>query len=144
MPPVQLGGDQRRDVDVVDPQVPDLPVDVGVDQVDAAHHDPAQVGAVQPRVGQVDVAQPGAVEPDPVEPGRAEVDALEERPIEVGVDEVSHARDASGPASEVLAPLPGAQPATGGVVVAAETTPVSAAPPPCRTPPGSPEPARNL
>jgi hypothetical protein len=113
MPPVQLGGDQRRDVDVVDPQVPDLPVDVGVDQVDAAHHDPAQVGAVQPGVGQVDVAQPGAVEPDPVEPGRAEVDALEERPVEVGVDEVSHARDASAPhqKSSHRVPAPSRRPA---------------------------------
>jgi len=42
------------------------------------------------------------------------------------------------PASEVLAPLAGAQTTTGGVVVAAETTPVSATPPPCRTPSGSP------
>src|SRR6185437_9480600 len=42
------------------------------------------------------------------------------------------------PASEVLAPLPGAQTTTGGVVVAADTTPVSATPPPCRTPSGSP------
>jgi hypothetical protein len=31
-----------------------------------------------------------------------------------------------------------AQTATGGVVVVADTTPVSAPPPPCRTPPGSP------
>jgi hypothetical protein len=96
MAPVQLRGDQWRDVDLVDPQVPDVAVDVGVDQVDAAQHDPAQVDSVQPGVGQVDVAQLGAGETDPLEPGRAEVDALEERPAEVGVDEVSHGGEASG------------------------------------------------
>jgi len=77
---VQLGLDQGRDVDPVDPQVADSSADVHVDQVRAADRDPGQVDRAQARAGQVDRAEPGAVQ----------VHALEHRAGQVLVDEVSH------------------------------------------------------
>jgi hypothetical protein len=79
--PVQLGFDQRADVDPVDGHVHDFAVDVDVDQFDTAHHDPAQVDAAEPGARQVDGEQFRAAEVDTLEPGA----------MKINTHEVSHA-----------------------------------------------------
>jgi hypothetical protein len=59
-------------------------VDVHVDQLDAAHHDPAQGDTAETGIGQVDGAELRA----------AEVNAFEPRATEIGANEVSHGDDA--------------------------------------------------
>ncbi len=53
-PAVQLGLDQRRDVDAVDDDVLQLAVDLDVDQLDAAHPGAVQHGAADLHSGEVD------------------------------------------------------------------------------------------
>ena len=87
---VELGGDQRGDLDPVDPQAGDQPGHVGVDQ-DGLDH----LGAAQ-----VDVAEHGAGQVDPGEPGAAQL---------VGVgDLLRHGGHATpSPASASVGPDPG-------------------------------------
>jgi hypothetical protein len=49
--PVQLGLDQRGDVDPVDGHVHELAGDLDVSHLDAAQHGPAQVRALEPGAG---------------------------------------------------------------------------------------------
>ena len=82
MAPVEFRVQQRSDVDAVDGEILDLAVDVGVDQLDAAHDDTMQTDTSEPGSGQVDGAQLGSAEIDPLEPGTAQI----------GTQEVRHAR----------------------------------------------------
>ncbi len=83
--PVELGHDERGDVDAVDGHVLDLARDLDVDQLDASHHDLPEVGLLEPGAGQVDEAEARAGEvlalEDAVGPGEAvrvdHVDRLE-------------------------------------------------------------------
>ena len=76
------------DVDAIDRQVLDLTVDVDVDQLDAAHHHPAQLGTTEPGVSQVDGPELRAAEVNRLEPGA----------MEIGRSEVSHPTTLSLPA----------------------------------------------
>jgi hypothetical protein len=80
VPAVQLGLDQRRNVDPVDDQVLDLAVDGGVDDLDAAHHDLVEVTS----------REPGPVQDDHGEPRPRHVRALELLAAEVGQLTVAH------------------------------------------------------
>src|SRR5262249_37527110 len=66
--PVQLGVDQRCDVDTVDRDVEDLAVDVDVGQLDPAHHHAVQRDPAEPGTGQVAGPELGAGEVGPLEP----------------------------------------------------------------------------
>jgi hypothetical protein len=87
---LELGLDQRRDVHAVDGEALDLPVDPGVEEPHAAHHDVLEPGLAEPRTGQVDVVEVGLVEVDLVEPGPLQVDLLEAGVGKVLLVEVGH------------------------------------------------------
>ena len=73
VPPVQLGVDERPDVDAIDRHVHDLAVDVDVDHLDAPHHDPAQVDGAELGTGHIDGTQLRAAEVDALEPGATQI-----------------------------------------------------------------------
>src|SRR5260370_5510408 len=83
IPPVELGVDQRSDVDTIDRQVHDLALYVGIDHLDAAEPGPSQVAGAELRA--------------------AEVDALEPGPPEILTEEVSHTLTVTSPAEDPLA-----------------------------------------
>jgi hypothetical protein len=78
--PVELGVDQRTDVDAIDRHILDLTIDVDINQLDASHHRPLQINGAELCSAQVDGAKVRA----------AEVDALKPGATEVGTKEVSH------------------------------------------------------
>src|SRR5680860_949522 len=90
IPPVELGVDQGSDVNTTDRQVLDLAVDVDVDELDAAHHDAAQVDGAEGCGVQVRRADLGPGQVHHLEPGIGQVDLLEPGARHVCVDEVSH------------------------------------------------------
>jgi hypothetical protein len=73
IPPIGFGGDQRPDVGAVDRQVLDLAVDVHVDQLDAAHQDPAHRHPAELGVGQDDGTELRAAKVNALEPGATEI-----------------------------------------------------------------------
>jgi hypothetical protein len=52
-------------------------VDVDVDHLDAAHHDPAQIDSTETGAGQVDGAELRAAEVDELESGATKIDTIE-------------------------------------------------------------------
>jgi hypothetical protein len=88
--PVELVVDQRSDVDPVDRDLPDLPVDVDVDQLDTAHHDVVPVDGAERGAVQVGHADLGPAQVHHLEPGAGQVDLPEPGARQVCVDEVSH------------------------------------------------------
>jgi hypothetical protein len=71
--PVELRVHQRRYVDPIDQKVLDLTVDADVDQLDAAHHYPAEVDPAELGVGEVDGAELGTCQVDTLETGAAQI-----------------------------------------------------------------------
>jgi hypothetical protein len=90
----ELGLDQRPDVDTVDGHVHDLAVDVGIDQLDTVHHNPAQV----------DSAEPGARQIDRTQLRITEVHALQLEAAPILTEEVSHDRTVASLTGDPLAP----------------------------------------
>ena len=71
--PVELGLDQRRDVDAVDRHVLEVSGDVDIGQLDIAHDHAGEVDAPEPGVGQVDLAEFGAAQVGELEPLAAKI-----------------------------------------------------------------------
>jgi hypothetical protein len=60
--PVQLGLDERHDIDAVDPDVADLAVDVDILQPRAAQRRAGEVHVAEPRAAEIDLLEPRAGE----------------------------------------------------------------------------------
>jgi len=71
--PVELGLDQRPDVDTIDREVHDLAVDVDVDQLDPAHHDAAHFDGAEQGLTQVAGAELRTAEVNALEPGSPQI-----------------------------------------------------------------------
>lgn len=107
---VQLGFDERCDVDAVHDDVPHLAADLHVDQLDAPQAAPAEQGAADRRPREVDSMQGGVVEEHPVERGAPEAHALEACSGQVLLAELGHgphARTGSPPVTDTLLALDG-------------------------------------
>jgi hypothetical protein len=65
--PVELGVDERSDVDTIDRHVLDLAIDVDPDQLDASHLETLQVDTAEGGPAQVDGAKLGAAEVNALE-----------------------------------------------------------------------------
>ena len=83
---------QWRDVDLVDDEVLYVTVDVDVDEVNAAHHDAAEVDGVEGGVGEVDASKRC----------RRQIHILELSADEIGVAKVSHGLRLRGECDERL------------------------------------------
>ena len=81
VPPVELGLDERRDVDAVDADVLDVAGDVDVLEPDVAGAKAPQVDLAERRTAQVDVVEGGAVEVDVLEEGAGQPGPFEAAPV---------------------------------------------------------------
>jgi hypothetical protein len=88
--PVELGLDERDDIDAVDHQIAELAIDVDVEQFDAAHPYVLQPDEAKLRPGEVNVADEGVVEVDLVEGGTPQAHPLEARPVQVLLAKLGH------------------------------------------------------